>query len=504
MNGMLSSLPRPLTRAIVGIWRRRWLVASVAWLVAVAGWLATMLIPDSYESRAEVSIETDTAIERSTAELGSRTNLERTVRIVRTQLLSRDNLERVIYDAGLDATIDGPIELERRLSALEDAIDVRSLEDQYFEITYSDVDPVTAQRVVSSVLNLFVDQNVDAALTDVDTGLALLDNQIRARGAELEEIEGQIAAYRTQNATELSGTGRAERRLDAKEAELARVQDQEARLQATRASVRAELSGIPRTTAGGEVDDLKLELARLRAQYTERHPDIPRLEARIAELEAGGEALPDNPDYVAAERQLGSINNELAALQRQERRVIREIEELELSAAQTPEAEADMTRLLRERAQLEEVYDDLRDQRDQMALRADINAAGGGIEFSIHQVPRIAAEPSWPPRGLFAVGILLLGLGAGAGLAFLLTQVDKGYTQASDLEEALGLPVLGAVSPSPTRASRTRATGDRLALAAALGSLVLIAGGLFYLWEVRVGEADAAVQQAGASTGRGA
>ena len=488
MSSLLSSLPRPLVRAIVGLWRRRWLVASVAWLVAVAGWLAVMTIPDSYESRAQVYIDTDTAIEQSTAELGSRTNLEKTVRVVRTQLLSRDNLERVIYDTGLDADIDGRIGLERRISALEDAIEVRSREEQYFEITYADVDPVMAQRVVSSVLDLFIEQNVGAALEDVDSGLATLDNQIEARGAELREVEEQIAAYRTQNATELSGTSRSERRLDAKEAELARVQDQVARLQATRGSVRAELSALPRTTAGGEIDDLKVQLAQLRAQYTERHPDIPRLQARIAELEAGGAVLPDNPDYLAAERQMSAISNELAALGRQERRVIREIEELELSAAQTPEAEADLTRLLRERTQLEEIYDALRDQRDQMALRSEISAAGGGIEYRKYDVPRVAAEPSWPPRGLFAVGVLMLALGAGAGLAFLLTQIDKSYTQASDLEEALGLPVLGAVSPSPTRASRTRTTGDRLALAAALGSLVLIAGGLFYLWEVRVAD----------------
>ena len=501
VTSFLTALPRQLTRAVVGIWRRRWLVLSVAWLVAAAGWLAVMAMPDSYQSRAQVYINTDTAIEQSTAELGSRTNLEKTVRVVRTQLLSRDNLERVVYDVGLDADIEGRVGLERRLAALEDAIEVRSREDQYFEITYADVDPVMAQRVVSSVLDLFIEQNVGAALEDVDSGLAALDVQIEARGAELREVEEQIASYRTQNATELSGTSRFERRLDAKEAELARVQDQIARLQASRSSLRAELSALPRTTAGGEIDELKLALAQLRAQYTERHPDIPRLQARIAELEAGGASLPDNPDFVAAERQMSAITNELFALQRQERRVVSEIDQLELSAAQTPEAEADLTRLLRERTQIEEVYDALRDQRDQMALRADINAAAGGIRYERYEAPRVAAEPSWPPRGLFAVGVLFAALGAGAGLAFLLTQIDKSYTQASDLEEALGLPVLGAVSPSPTRASRTRAFGDRMALSATLGALVLIAAGLFYWWEVRVDEGGPVPSLADAATG---
>ena len=118
MLSLLPSLPRPLVRAVVGIWRRRWLVLATAWLLAVSGWLATLLIPDVYESRAQIYINTDTALEAAQTELGSRANLEKSVRIVRTQLFSRDNLEQVIYDAGLDKDIYGPVELERRVASL--------------------------------------------------------------------------------------------------------------------------------------------------------------------------------------------------------------------------------------------------------------------------------------------------------------------------------------------------------------------------------------------------
>ena len=488
LASILPSLPRALVRALVGLWRRRWLVLATAWIVAAAGWLATLAIPDAYESRAQVYVNTDTALEEAVAEAGSRTNLEKTVRIVRTQLLSRDNLERVVYDAGLDAQIYGPVELERRLNSLADAIDVRTREDQYFEIIYSDADPVVAQRVVSSVLDLFVEQNLGAAIADVDGALRVLDGQIEARASELREIERRIAAFRADNASELGGVDRSSRRIDLKEGELARVQDQMSRLQITRSSLRRELSQTPRTTSGRELDALKLELASLRAQFNDNYPDIPRLEARIAELEAGGASLPDNPDYLSAERGLTGVNDELASLQRTERRLLGEIEELELSAAQTPEAEAALTQLVRDRAQVEQQYKILRNQRDETALRAEVNAAGGGIEITTYDPPRVAAEPSWPPRGLFALAVLAIGLGAGAGLAYLLSALDKTYTQVADLEEALGLPVLGAVSPSPTKASRARAFGDRLALAGVLGALLLTTAGLFYVWEVRVGE----------------
>ena len=485
MPSILPSLPRPFVRAFVGIWRRRWLVLAVAWVTAVAGWLATLLIPDVYESRAQVYIKTDTALEAVQTELGARANLEKSVRIVRTQLFSRDALEQVIYDAGLDADIYGPVELERRVSALADAIEVEPKEEQYFEITYGDPDPEVAQRVVSSVLGLFIERNVGAAMADVGNALRALDNQIEERSAELEGIEDEIADYRAANAADLTGTDRITRRLEIKEAELARAQDQIARLQLTRSRLRGELASMPATTSGEELDALKVELAQLQAQYNDNYPDIPRLRARIAELEAGGSGLPDNPAYLQVERQLNGINDELAALSRQERRTEREIQELELSAAQTPEAEAELTRLLRERDRVEDIYKALRVQRDEAALRADFNADGAAVEYETYEAPRVAAEPSWPPRGLMTLGILLVSLGAGAGLAFLLSQVDRTYTQSSDLEESLGLPVLGSVSPSPTTASRTRVFGDRLALGLVLGSLLCVTVGLYYLQEVR-------------------
>ena len=493
MLSVLPSLPRPLVRAVVGVWRRRWLVLAVAWVVALAGWLATIAIPDVYEGRAQVYINTDTALEAAQTELGARANVEKSVRIVRTQLYSRDTLEQVIYDAGLDAEIYGPVELERRVNGLASAIEVEPKEEQYFEITYRDQDPEVARAVVSSVLGLFIERNVGAAIADVSTALRALDNQIQERGRELQGIEDEIADYRAANASDLTGADRVTRRLEMKEAELARAQDQIARLQLTRTRLRGELSATPATTSGEELDALKVELAQLQAQYKENYPDIPRLRARIAELEAGAAGLPDNPAYLQIERQLNGVNDELASLVRLERRVEREIQELELSAAQTPEAEAELTRLLRERERVEDNYKVLRIQRDEMALRADFNADGAAVEYEVYEAPNVSNEPVWPPRGLMTLAVLVLSLGTGAMLAFLLTQVDRTYTQSADLEQAFGLPILGSVSPSPTAASRARTFAERLALGTATSALVTAALGLYYVHEIRATDAPEAV-----------
>ena len=42
----IADLPRSVIRYGVGLWRRRWTVATVAWIAALAGWFALWLVPD--------------------------------------------------------------------------------------------------------------------------------------------------------------------------------------------------------------------------------------------------------------------------------------------------------------------------------------------------------------------------------------------------------------------------------------------------------------------------
>jgi hypothetical protein len=53
MSGLYDEI-----RAILhAIWMRRWLAMAVAWAIAIVGWLVVSQIPNSYESRARVSVQ---------------------------------------------------------------------------------------------------------------------------------------------------------------------------------------------------------------------------------------------------------------------------------------------------------------------------------------------------------------------------------------------------------------------------------------------------------------
>ena len=46
-----------------GIWSRRWVALAVAWGVCMLGWLGVALIPNAYQSKARVYVNTQSLLE---------------------------------------------------------------------------------------------------------------------------------------------------------------------------------------------------------------------------------------------------------------------------------------------------------------------------------------------------------------------------------------------------------------------------------------------------------
>jgi hypothetical protein len=85
--------------------------------------------------------------------------------------------------------------------------------------------------------------------------------------------------------------------------------------------------------------------------------------------------------------------------------------------------------------------------------------------------------PSSPNRPLLLFAILIVGIGAGAGVAWALGQLKTSYSTADRLARATGLNVLGAI-PETLTAAQTELCKQKLKwFAGAAGAL----GGAFLL-----------------------
>jgi protein tyrosine kinase modulator len=482
-----SDLPRPIIRHLNGLWRRRWTVIAVAWVVALAGWFAVWMIPDKYESRAHVFVQTETILEPVLNGFTARPDYSRRVEVMRLQLLTRPNVEEVILRAGMDRTIEARSDIERRtkmealINELSEKIKIDSPREMYFVITYKNANPEMARAVVDAVLNMLIEQDLGATLSESEAAVRRLNLQIEAFEEKLTANERAVANYRRANASELAGTLGAVRRREQKEQELARASDELERTEGRIFTLKNLMSTTSRTTSGGELDKLKVELADLRSRYKETHPDIRGVAARIAQLEAGGAALSSNPDYVRLRSELQLAQNAVGILGAREQRLRRELEALDLTAGLAPAAEAGLQQIIREYEQTQKTYGELLLRRDRLQLTRNLGAAGRGVDYQVFERPEAALAPTDPPRMLLIIGVFGIAAGAGAGAAWLLTMLDKSYTQLSELQDAFGLPVLGALSEVPSPAVVAARYVDLRKLGAVAASLMLVGAAYSYV-----------------------
>ncbi len=483
-----SDLPRPIIRHLNGLWRRRWGVVAVAWVIALLGWFAVWLIPDKYESRAHVFVQTETILEPVLNGFTARPDYSRRVEVMRLQLLTRPNVEEVILRAGMDRTIEARSDIERRtkmealINVLSQKIKIDSPRDMYFVITYKNPNPEMAQAVVDAILNMLIEQDLGATLLESEAAVRRLNLQIEAFEEKLTANERAVANYRRANASELAGTLSATRRREQKQQELSRASDELERTVGRITTLQNLMSATPRTRSGDELDKLKVELADLRSRYEESHPDIRGAVARIAQLEGGGGgALSSNPDYVRLRSELRLAQNTVAVLGGREERLHRELEALDLTAGLAPAAEAGLQQIIREYEQTQKTYDELLARRDRLQLTRNLGAAGRGVDYQVFERPEAALTPVDPPRLLLIIGVLGIAAGVGAGAAWLMTMLDKSYTQLSELQDAFGLPVLGAISEVPSPAVVAARYGDLRKLGAFAASLMLVGGAYSYV-----------------------
>src|ERR1700728_4273034 len=84
-----------------GAWRFRWWALLAAWVLGVIGWAVVMLLPDMYEGRATLFVDTRTAVRPVLQGLAVEQDVDAELNFVRQSLLGAPQLEKIARDTGL-------------------------------------------------------------------------------------------------------------------------------------------------------------------------------------------------------------------------------------------------------------------------------------------------------------------------------------------------------------------------------------------------------------------
>lgn len=502
-----------------GAWRFRWLAIGLAWAVALVGWLAVLSLPDSYQARAQVYVDTESVLKPLLSGLAVDTNVMNEVNMVGTVLLSRPNLEKVARDTDLYLRTSTPEAFDRLLQRLPAQI---VLSDggraNTFTLTYSDFDRTMAVRVVQRLLDTFVEGSLGMKRADSSGAQRFLEEQIRQYEKRLREAEARLADFKRQNVGLMPGeTGDYYTRLQTGMQSLEELRAKFRLAMDRRAEQLRQLEGeeptfglvtSPSSRTGpvspldARIAEYERKLETLLVSYTEKHPEVIATRETIAALEAQKNsaqpqraaapeaadparlalrALDINPVYQGMKLALSQTEVELAELRSRIADQERAVSNLRQRVDTIPEVEAQLVRLNRDYEVNKAQHTALLQRLESARLSEEAEESKEDMKFRIIEPATAPLQPAGPKRALFLSVVLCFGLGCGVALAILLNQLRPVFSSRAMLASVTGLPVIGAVSFVPVANVPAGLQREPILLAAATALLLLIyAGGLAF------------------------
>lgn len=466
----MTSLFDEFRIAVHSVWNRRWLALAVAWGVCLLGWLMVSLIPNKYESKAQIQVRTPTML---SDQVGfNPQDQRRNIQQLAQTLTSSANLAKVVRGTDLGASVATDAELAGKIEGLRANIEVKAEQDDFFAISAKQPSGKLARDVVQKLIDVAEEDNIAGDRKETSQTLRFLDAQIESRQKELSEAESKRVAYETQNLGLLPGVGSVSQRMEASRVELSQIDSQLIQARSALAALNGQLAGTPATLNGpsmgggapSAMGQAQGELASMRARgFTDSHPDVVSIKNQIANLRSagggssgGGGYRTPNPAYSSLQSMRAERDAAVTALNARKNALQSDMAALAAKQTAEPGVAAEYQRINRDYEVLKTQYDKLVTERDQIRLRGQVETQTDAVQFRVVKEPSLSNVPAVPNRPLLLAAVLIVGIGAGIGSAFALGHLQTSFPTAAKLERASGLPVIGSISQMLTGEQRVQ------------------------------------------------
>ena len=502
-----------LLYALKSALRYRWSALVCTWLVFIAAWIAVALIPDRFESKALVYVDTTSTLTPLLQGIAVSSNQAGEADVVRRTLLARPTLDRVARETGQYNRAKDDDQFDRLLVQLSNDIGISGNRDNgIYSIAYTDRDPSMAQAVVTHLLSTFVSSSKSADKDDSESARRFLAQQVNDYEARLTQSEQRLAEFKKKNLSLLpTSQGDYFQRLQNEMVKNTELKTELEMATRQRDELGRKIAGVsdehvkppPQPSAqdvtgaanlDARIQASERQLDELLQKDTDQHPDVISLRATIDQLKqrrarefgsvrqslasvGPGQDGAQRPDSVLQDIQIQLTNKDvqIAALQAQVSQSDQTVTSLRSLVSTGPEVEAEYTKLMRDYGVTKSEYEQLLQRLESAKISGEAHE-NEGVNYRIIEPPRLPVRPVAPKRSLFLGLGLIVALGCGAALAWLLSQAKPVFMDARTVREALQLPLLGVVSLAPAVGQIGHARRNRVVFFCALAALVVGTG----------------------------
>ena len=450
--------------------------------VVVGSFVATMLVTPIFEASTTILIEKEPnlpwvaqsnqqinapallSLTQESAEV-ARTQSE----IVTSRVVLRKALERLKMVSADERVI------EARVAQLQQSILVTPVKEttDLIQIKVHDANPQSASDLANAIAQSYVSWYIDRRKGKASSTLAYLDKQLRSLGKGLDQFEGELASLKEEGG--LVSVGEQVRsalaRLSEFEGERKKILSDEEEFQTKLNKIRSELKNpsanvlAAQSKQNPQVDalrrklvDMELQLASLKATYRDDSSPVLKLQQEVEAardllnkellVDATPEFSGDNPIYQDLVRKEVSLEVDLEALGIRKRHIEESLEEYRAQVTDLAEKQKEYDRLMREISSKENMYSLLKNRREEAVAAESIKEEGiTTVKVLDPAVP--PQRPIWPNKLLNLVMGCFVGVLSGIGGASLFEYFDHSFKQVDEVEQVLGLPVLGSIPKGP-------------------------------------------------------
>ncbi len=497
--------------------RRLWFFLVPTLVSLPLALLAVFLLPPRFTAQGTILVESQQIPEELvTSTINS--YAEERIQVIRQRVMTRERLLGVAdkYDLfAKRADLSGT----EKVDLMRDRLDVslisanagnrRRRDDATiaFEVSYSDETAKKAYLVANEFITLFLTEDVRARKDGASDTTEFFEQEAKRMLSAVQEIERRISDYRNAHADALPEHLELHTRdLDRSTDALGDAEDQMEILDDERRSLETQLSsfiaggGAPRDGPAQELTQLRSNLAALRAEKTDQHPDVAALRSQIAALERQlapsaemkslqaalktaeetleaarrsndgttdlealraevrrlrkefsaqliEEASDGSNDFLAAQIQtrLETVNTRLASTAAEIDDLKEEIASLQDRIARTPAVGRDLAVLERDQRNLVAQYQSVQSKRQNAITAENLEDGQKAEKFSILEPAVLPEEPSEPDRMKLSVMAVMAAFGFGAacaGVVELLSGALRGRSHLSALVDEAPIAII--------------------------------------------------------------
>lgn len=485
---------RQLQAYLEMIIRRKWLVIIPLVICTAIAAAAAFRMKPSYRSTTVILVEKQ-QVPESYVTPTDRTPFTQRLSTIRQQIMSRQNLEKIIEDFHLYQEAAAPsrfyaflngigIHVKAPAPSKEDLLDLigNDIEAKVigdrgsgdaFSISFSGNDPFVTMQVTNKLASLFIEENLKSREQYAEGTSDFLANELASAKKELENQERAVRDFKErymgslpqQLEANLRTLDRLQAELQSATVELKNAEDRklllEAQLSQSKNADTVQTGGAPVNPQAQELRRLQTELANLLAVYKETYPDVVLTKKRIRELKAQmaqtpsadkTNAQPDELRELSPQERSPEIYNNLmvvksqmAALRERITETRRQIKQFEKRVEEAPANEQKFADLRRDYDISLNNYQTLLGKKLSAKLAENLEKRQKGERFTVLDPANLPEKPYKPKK----LAITLIGAGVGGGIGFglvlLLDFLNPAFRKPEDFEGILDLKVLTTI-----------------------------------------------------------